>query len=333
MIPRNPADYRTVLWVALAILLVSAQYARPDWVVYLSPISCYLAIACGVIAHNHNHRPTFHSTRLNNALGHILTVFYGYPTMMWIPTHNLNHHHFVNRPGDATITWRYTNKHHLAAVATYPLVSGYFQSDPIKKYIRTAQRKNRHLYRRILFQYAVWIGTYGCMLFLAWYLYHEHRRGVGLYVWFFSLLLPAFCSASLIMVFNYIQHVHADAWSEHDHSRNFTGPVFNYLFFNNGYHTAHHEHPGLHWSQLPAAHAKISVEINPQLNERSVCWFMFRQYVLAFFFPALGTVQVGISPAEPHVEENFVPEIDHGSVEDHGLQLDELTSHHSALIK
>ena len=60
---------------------------------------------------------------------------------------------------------------------------------------------------------------------------------------------------------------------------------------------------------------------------------MFRQYVLAFFFPALGTVQVGISPAEPHVEEYFVPEIDHGTVEDHGLQFDELTSHHSALIK
>jgi fatty acid desaturase len=187
------------------------------------------------------------------------------------------------------------------------LVSGYFQSDPVKRYIHKAKQKNRHLYRRILFQYGFWIGAYGCMLFLAWYLYHEQRRGVGLYVWFFSLIFPAICSASLIMVFNYIQHVHADAWSEHDHSRNFTSPVFNFLFFNTGYHTAHHEHPGLHWSLLPAAHHKLSADINPLLNERSVCWFMFRQYVLASFFPALGTVQVGESPAAPRSDEVLGP--------------------------
>ncbi|HRX77828.1 MAG: fatty acid desaturase [Planctomycetaceae bacterium] len=296
---RNLADCRTLLWVGLAIALVSLQYARIDWVPFLSPISCYLAIACGVIAHNHNHRATFHGRRLNNAFGHVLTVFYGYPTMMWIPTHNLNHHRLVNREGDATITWRYTNKHNAAVAGTYPFVSAYFQSELVQRFVSSARAKNRHLFGRILFQYAVWIVAYASMLFLGWYLYHETKIGLGFYVWFFSLVLPAICSISLIMVFNYIQHVHADAWSKHNHSRNFIGPVFNFLFFNNGYHTAHHEHPGLHWSQLPAAHAKLADDINPQLNERSVCWFFFRQYVLAFFFPSLGTTQVGSSPSEP----------------------------------
>ena len=301
MILRNAADFRTVLWVGLASLLVALQYARSDWVPYLSPISCYLAIACGVIAHNHNHRPTFRGRRLNNIFGHVLTVFYGYPTLMWIPTHNQNHHHFVNRPGDATITWRHTNKHNVVVAGTYPLVSSYHQSQLIQRFIRAAREKNRHLHGRILFQYMFWVAFYGFMLFLAWYLFHGQRTWLGLKVWFFSLVLPAICSVSLIMVFNYIQHVHADAWSEHDHSRNFTGSVFNFLFFNNGYHTAHHEQPGLHWSQLPEAHAKITDEINPQLNERSVCWFMARQYVLALFFPVLGTTQVGATPVPPHI--------------------------------
>jgi len=218
---------------------------------------------------------------------------------MWIPTHNLNHHRLVNREGDATITWRYTNKHNAAVAGTYPFVSAYFQSELVQRFVSSARAKNRHLFGRILFQYAVWIVAYASMLFLGWYLYHETKIGLGFYVWFFSLVLPAICSISLIMVFNYIQHVHADAWSKHNHSRNFIGPVFNFLFFNNGYHTAHHEHPGLHWSQLPAAHAKLADDINPQLNERSVCWFFFRQYVLAFFFPSLGTTQVGSSPSEP----------------------------------
>ena len=135
---RNPADYRTVLWVGLAILLVAMQYARSDWVIYLSPISCYLAIACGVIAHNHNHRPTFRSRRLNNFFGHILTVFYGYPTLMWIPTHNLNHHRFVNRPGDATITWRHTNKHNL------PRIGGSISTIPVPHVLnRSVGQKQR----------------------------------------------------------------------------------------------------------------------------------------------------------------------------------------------
>ena len=96
---RNPADYRSIVWVMFAVLLVVAQYCNPGLGRLSFPVSCYVAIACGTIAHNHNHRSTFTSRRWDNAFGHVLTIFYGYPTLMWIPTHNLNHHRFVNRPG------------------------------------------------------------------------------------------------------------------------------------------------------------------------------------------------------------------------------------------
>src|ERR1700749_4000836 len=94
---RNSADYRALLWVGLAAALVALQYAWPATVLYILPFSCYLATACGTIAHNHNHRGTFVGKRANRIFGHLLTIFYGYPTMMWVPTHNLNHHRFVNR--------------------------------------------------------------------------------------------------------------------------------------------------------------------------------------------------------------------------------------------
>ncbi len=293
---RNAADYRTLVWVALAVTLVVLQYAEPRTVLYVLPFSCYLAIACGVIAHNHNHRPTFVSKRANSVFGHVLTVFYGYPTMMWIPTHNINHHRFVNRPGDATITWRYTNRHNLFVAGTYFLVSSYFQSEPIKRYVRRAKLQNRNLYSRIVFQYAFWGVFFVLALVLAWALHHHQR--MGLFVWFFSLVFPAFCSISVIMFFNYIQHVHSDAWSEHDHSRNFTSKTFNYFFFNNGYHTAHHERPGLHWSDLPAAHARIAHTIDARLNEGSLAWYLARQYFVAPFFPRFGTRQLGQNPRE-----------------------------------
>ncbi len=295
---RNAADYRSVLWVAIAVVLLVAQYSNPEWIVFLCPISCYVGIACGTIAHNHNHRATFSRRRWNSVFGHVLTIFYGYPTLMWVPTHNLNHHHFVNRPGDATATWRYTNKHNLWVALTYPLVSGYFQSVPIKEYIARVKERKPKLYASIRFQYIFWIGTYIAMGILAGCLYHRQQTGLGLYVWFFSLILPAICSSTTIMFFNYVQHVHTDAWSENDHSRNFTGKWFNFLFFNNGYHTAHHDNPGMHWSKLPAAHAAIADTIDPRLNERNLVWFLLRQYLLSPVFPSLGTQQIGALPNE-----------------------------------
>jgi fatty acid desaturase len=178
---------------------------------------------------------------------------------------------------------------------TYFFVSAYFQSEPIQRYIRRAKLTNRHLYGRIMVQYGLWITYLVGTLALALVLYPLFT---GLGIWFLVTFVPAFSSLFLIMFFNYIQHVHADAWSDFDHSRNFTGGIFNYLFFNNGYHTAHHNQPGLHWSALPAAHAKIAGSIAPQLNETNLVWYLIRQYLLAALVPRYSTQQLGSHPAE-----------------------------------
>lgn len=296
MLLKNHADYRSLVWVSMAMLLVAAQYCNPAWVIYLSPISCYVAIACGTIAHNHNHRATFSNRRINSGFGHLLSIFYGYPTLMWVPTHNLNHHHFVNGDGDATATWRFTNRHTLWVVLMYPFMSAYFQSFPIKDYVQRVKLRKPRLYSSIRFQYMFLLTSYASLGILAAVLYHKQQTGLGLYLWFFSVILPAICSSTIIMFFNYIQHVHTDSRSEHDHSRNFTGKWFNFLFFNNGYHTTHHENPGMHWSQLPASHAKVVDSVNPVLNEPNLVWFMLRQYLLAPILPRLGTTQLGAAP-------------------------------------
>jgi fatty acid desaturase len=297
---RERSDVRSVSWVVLAVAVVALQYAWPVLIPVLCPVGCYLAAACGTICHNHNHNPTFRSRRLNRGFGHVLSVFYGYPTLMWIPTHILNHHRFTNRAGDATITWRHSNLHNFVIAATYPFVSAYHQAGVIREFIHRTKSRNPKLYGQIVFQYGFWIGVYAALLALALVL---HGRGVaGVYVWFMAVMLPALFSVTVIMVFNYIQHVHADAWSEFDHSRNFTSPSFNWLFFNNGFHTVHHEQPGLHWSRLPEAHAALAPRIDPRLNESSLWWFAVRQYLLAPLFPGLGTSQIGPFPgaaAEP----------------------------------
>lgn len=276
-------------------IVAGAQYARPELLPYLSPLSCYLALAAGVIAHNHNHCPTFRTRRLNSIFGHWLSSFYGYPTFAWIPTHNLNHHKFVNRAGDATITWRHTNKHNFLVASTYFFVSSYWQSEPIKMFIRKARASNRRLYSQILFGYGLWIGTAIATFALACAL---HGWATGAKVWVFATFLPAFFALWTIMLFNYVQHVHTDPWSAHNHSRSFTGRLVNFLLFNNGLHAAHHENPGSHWSTLPELHARIEPLIDPALYSRSMWWFFIKTYVLALLFPQLGTKQIGRAPFE-----------------------------------
>jgi beta-carotene hydroxylase len=293
---RNKSDRRTLVWVLIPAVLVAIQYANPSLVPYLAWFSAYFALACGVIAHNHNHCPTFSNKRMNQFFANWISVFYGYPTFAWIPTHNLNHHKYVNAEGDATITWRHTNRHNVFVAATYFFVSSYYQSGPIQQFITDAKTKNPKFYRTIMAQYAAWGGAHLGMLALGIALYGWKE---GALLWVYSMGLPALFSLWTIMLFNYDQHAHTDPFSKYDHSRSFSSPLLNFLLFNNGYHYVHHEHPGAHWSTLKALHEEVAPHINPVLIQKSVWWYWFKQYALAPFIPSLGTVQLGAGPMHP----------------------------------
>jgi len=265
----------------------------PQVIPWLLPLSLYLGFCAGVFSHNHNHCPTFKSRKVNAFFGNWLSIFYGYPTFAWVPTHNLNHHKFVNKAGDATITWRHTNRHNWLVASTYFFVSAYWQSDPIKFFIRKAKKENPPLYRRILLQYTIWGGAHLALLGLSIAL---HGLKTGLYVYVMTLLIPAFFALWTIMLFNYDQHVHTDPWSKHNHSRSWDGKLLNFLLFNNGYHAAHHENAGAHWTRLPALFAEISAQVHPDLQPRSFWWFCMRSYVLSLIMPSFGTKQIGRAP-------------------------------------
>lgn len=293
---RYAADYRSLLWVVFAAVTVAVQYARPDWVIYLCWLSCYFGLCCGVMAHNHNHCPTFKGKLKNRVFGNILSIFYGYPTFAWVPTHNLNHHKYVNRAGDATITWRYSNRHTALVAATYFFVSSYFQSELTTEYLRRMRRDKPVLFRQIIAQYVVWIGSHVVLLSVGIGL---HGFKTGLYVWALASALPSFFALWTIMLFNYEQHVHADPWSEHNHSRSWEGRLLNFLLFNNGLHAAHHENPGTHWSKLWGPHRELVKKIDPALVEGGLTWYLVKNYVLSPVFPRFGSVQIGRNPWEP----------------------------------
>jgi beta-carotene hydroxylase len=288
---RFTADRRTLLWAYVLFPMATlSPYAIPNALRWLWPLALYVGFCSGVFSHNHNHCPVFRSRAMNTFHSAWVSVFYGHPIFAWIPTHNLNHHKFLNRKGDATITWRYSTKNTWLVASTYFLVSAYWQDAVIKNFVRRAKANAPRLHNQITLQKRAFVAAHGGLLGFAVAL-HGWSLGLVLYLGTFGVSV-AMGLWGMIFV-NFIQHVRCDPWSSHNHSRNFVSKLGNFLVFNNGYHAAHHEHPGAHWSELPALHAKIAREIHPELCQPSVVGFCLRAYLLGSLFPRFRTRQIG----------------------------------------
>lgn len=273
---RYAADVRTVFYFVLTTGCFIAQWLLDSWNPFLWFPFLFLSVAVTVIAHNHNHLPVWRNNILNTLTDYWLTLFYGFPAFAWIPTHNLNHHVLNNKEGDYTITYRVSEKNTWWTVLIYPSISSWFQQKPIRDYLIKLQHTNKSKFYLCIMQYvalAVWIAV---GLLVDW-------QKALLYI-----IIPQQVGLFAVLVFNYVQHVHADEESKYNHSRNFTG-FLNILLFNNGYHTVHHEKAGTHWSKTPELHAQIADKIDPSLNERSFWWYIIRVYVLGIFFKRFRT--------------------------------------------
>lgn len=286
---RYRADLRTLAYMLVMTLLFAYQWAygwqnAGVYVLYL-----FFSVAVSVIAHNHNHIPIWTSKLLNRATDYWLTVFYGFPVFAWIPTHNRNHHKFNNREGDYTITYRISEENNFLTLLTYPSISAYFQQAPISIYLRSQWTNSRVRFWECISEYGVLILWIGAFLFLDWY------KAIWL------VILPQQFATFSVLVFNYVQHVHADEESEIDHSRNFKGMI-NILLFNNGLHTAHHLNASLHWSLIPDAHRELEPRINPDLIEPSMFYYLFRNYTVGLFFPRFRTKSMRLERLAHHTQ-------------------------------
>ena len=276
MLLRFKEDRRTLAYMAITTIVFVLQWTLIGFQPLLYVGYLFLSVAVTVIAHNHNHLPIFRKPLLNIFTEYWLTVFYGFPSFAWIPTHNMNHHRLNNQEGDYTITYRITENNTLLMLLLYPTMSSYYQQKPIREYLRNMWNGDRKKWALAAGQYLVLFVWIGAFLILDW-------RKALLYV-----IVPQQIGLFAVLVFNYVQHVHADEMSLWNHSRNFTGWL-NAILFNNGYHTVHHEKAGSHWSKAPELHTAVAEKIDPALIERSFWWFILRSYFLAPFIPKFRT--------------------------------------------
>jgi fatty acid desaturase len=267
---RYKADIKTIIYMVLTTGLLIYQWTTIGFHPAVYFVYCFLSVAVSVITHNHNHVRMWKSNFLNTLQDWWLTVFYGFPVFAWIPTHNKNHHKMNNRPGDYTITYRFSEKNNLITLLSYPTISGFYQQKAIRDYLKDNFKNNKSRFFLSIAQYVILVLWIAAALFIDW------RKAI------YFVIIPQQISLFSVLIFNYVQHVHANEESKWNHSRNFTG-FLNFMLFNNGYHTIHHETAGLHWSLVPPEHKKIEQNIDSALLERSFWWYIFRNYFLGFF--------------------------------------------------
>ncbi len=273
---RYKADLKTIVYMVITTSMLIFQWMYIGMNPFVYAAYLFFSVSVSVITHNHNHVRMWKSDTMNTLQDWWLTVFYGFPVFAWIPTHNKNHHKLNNRPGDYTITYRFSEKNNFLTLLTYPSISGFYQQKAIRLFLKDLWHNKKNRFFMCVSQYFILVVWIGAALLIDW------RKAL------YFVIIPQQVSLFSVLIFNYVQHVHANEESEWNHSRNFTG-FLNFMLFNNGLHTAHHEIAGLHWSEVPAEHKRIEKNIDPALMERSFWWYIFRNYVLGIFNNRLKT--------------------------------------------
>ncbi|MCU0347844.1 MAG: fatty acid desaturase, partial [Saprospiraceae bacterium] len=284
---RFKADTRTVAFMFLTTFLLfflwnrGSELSTPVFVLVYA-LQLLMAVVVSVMVHNHQHLGMWTNKWLNVITDNWLTAFYGFPVFAWIPTHNTNHHVHVNKEPDYTRTYQRTEKNNLLTLLSYPSLSGMKQQGPVFSYLRQVWGQHRRKAWFHIIQFITLFSVIIIALVLDW------QKAI------FYVIIPQQVSTFSVLIFNYVQHIHADEESDYNHSRNFTGTLLNFILINNGYHTAHHLSPGIHWSKLKEKHEEIAPLIDPRLNEKSFLWFLLRTYILGSFIPSCRTQNMRI---------------------------------------
>ena len=266
---RNPADIRSLglLSAVLCLEIGAIVYYHKIPALLLPPVWILLAFAvftATLINHNHRHLCTFDNAWLNRTLNCLLTVAIGAPSTRLHAIHTYNHHKEYRTTDD----W-----------AHYSLAgSGRGVRRVLSYYARAALRIARmrktlpmspQESRELRIEYAV------LFLWLAAWLAFDALPAL-------VVLVPAWLGGQMILLIaNLVNHDYCDLESPYDLARNFHSRIENWVFLNNGFHTAHHRRTSLHWSKLREVHeSHFSDKCDPDLQSNSFLAYFFRHYLL-----------------------------------------------------
>jgi fatty acid desaturase len=269
---RYRADRRSIGFVTFYFALVLVQWVwAPSqlWVaVPLLLTTCFFSWFCAIITHNAVHSPVFVNKRLNKVFQVVLTLTYGNPVSSFVSGHNLSHHKHTQTSRDVMRTTKMRFRSNLLNMLLFfPTVALAVTLGDLR-FTKAMRTQRPRWFRQLVFEFVALWGVTLLLFVLDWQ--------KALLYW----LIPHIYAAWGIISMNYLQHDGCDHDSEYNHSRNFTGKLFGWFTFNNGFHTIHHMRPGLHWSLTREAHEReIEPHIDPRLDEPSIARYIWRAFI------------------------------------------------------
>ena len=261
-------DRRTLVVAGLNLVLLGVPYAVAlprVWCVPFVVLGGVLSFSSWAIIHNHIHVRTLRSRWMNDALSMLLSLTVGHPATGLVLTHTMNHHVHVggvadwSRPANAGRGWGGMRLLRYAFVTPVRMAQGRAAVDAPRLSAKQHRQRSRE----------------------RWFVYTLAILALALRpTTFLAFTLPIWVAGTLIFLgINLLQHDACDPGSDIAHSRDFTGRFINFLFFNGGYHTMHHNRPGLHWSRLPEEHRRL-VPVREELESPSLLGHLLRAYLL-----------------------------------------------------
>ena len=277
-------------WQSLAYLIAMPALIAWQWRFGFQPLAyallLFLTLGVGVIHHNHTHLRMWRSKRANRLTDAWLTLLQGHPTFVFWPAHVANHHRHRHGPQDLARTYCFGGDHnHLWGYLLHPLQAAWVLYPLFWRWLSWLRQRWPGAFRYCMQQYGLWLGSWALLLAVDW------QRALLL------VIVPQLHGLHWLLATNYLQHAHADGRPQSraqraspqvplNHARNFTGWV-NPLLFNIGLHTAHHEEPHAHWSELSRLHReRYAQRVDPRLNEGGLLPYMGRVFVLGLVWPA-----------------------------------------------
>jgi fatty acid desaturase len=244
-------------------VLVAVGLTVLDFTMYVTVSSPWLLVAYwmlmvipkGVLSawnHHHQHVATFRSNALNRLLEFSYALHTGITTNTWLLHHVLGHHqNFLDQEKDES-RWRRTDGQKMGvleytvdvALTAYP------------RAYHVGRRYPAHQRQFLIFTTLTAVAVTGLIAY-------RPLAGIMLFA------LPMICSLLYTAWVTYDHHSGLDTDNHFHASYNNLNTLFNRLTGNLGYHTAHHYRQGVHWSKLPALHARIQHEIPAHLYRHS----------------------------------------------------------------
>jgi fatty acid desaturase len=199
------------------------------------------------ISHNFIHNPYFTNPWLNRAYSVLETAALGVPHVLYHHYH-LNHHWGDNDakgPDGTTKDWssiyRYGKGDQPEAFWRYCLLS-FFRVETMAV-IRTA-RRNHHL-GQLAVESVVLAAFWAVMIVVDWR-------------YFVIFYLPSYYLGWVLSYAEgYLEHYGARPGNPFANSVSSYNRLYNWLWFNNGYHQEHHWDPKVHWSQMHRLHEQL----------------------------------------------------------------------------